>query len=313
MLAVEVTNLSFAYGERVALKKVSFAVGRGDVFGIVGPNGSGKSTLFKLLATLLDPSDGTALICQYDIRRAPGRVRAHIGVVFQSSSLDGKLTLEENLRYYGQFYGLQGAVLRNRVETVLTRLGLSDRRSDLVEQLSGGLRRRADVARCLLHQPEVLLLDEPTTGLDPVARRELWRYLDEIRAERQLTILLTTHLMSEADRCDQLALLHRGEIVALASPEELKRQMGYDVLTLHTPQPQELAARLREQFRLEPRLMENAVRIEVAEAHQLVARLVDAFSTLIESVNLSKPSIEDVFMLRTGATIRGEQQTGNDG
>jgi ABC-2 type transport system ATP-binding protein len=304
MLAVEVANLSYAYGERVALKKVSFAVGQRDMFGIVGPNGSGKSTLFKLLATLLDPSDGSAIICQRDIRRESHRVRAHIGVVFQTSSLDGKLTLEENLRHYGQFYGLRGARLRDRVGTVLARTGLNDRRSELVERLSGGLRRRGDVARCLLHEPDVLLLDEPTTGLDPVARREFWRYLNEIRAERDLTILVTTHLMSEADRCDQLALLHQGEIVALASPEELKREMGYDVLTIQTQQPQELASQIQEQFHLEPRVVANAIRIEVVEGHQFVARIVDAYPGLIESVNVSKPSIEDVFVLRTGATVQ---------
>lgn len=310
MLAVEAANLSFAYGERAALKKVSFAVGQRDMFGIVGPNGSGKSTLFKLLATLLDPTDGTALIFGHDIRREPDKARERIGVLFQTSCLDGKLTLEENLRHYGHLYGMRGSLLRNRVETALSRTGINDRRNELVERLSGGLRRRGDVARCLLHEPDILLLDEPTSGLDPVARRDFWRHLDELRSEREMTVLVTTHLMSEADRCDQLALMHCGEIIALASPDELKREMGYDVVTIQAHQPNELAERLRETFGLDPRVTGNAVRVEVVEGHRIIARIVDACPGRIESVNLSKPSIEDVFALRTGAKIEADAESG---
>lgn len=307
MLAVEVVQLSCAYGDRLVLKKVSFAVGEGDLFGIVGLNGSGKSTLLRVLATLLVPLEGTARVCRYDILRQAEQVRRHVGVVFQTSSLDGKLTLEENLRHYGQLYGLYGRKLAERVEGVLRRTDLYERRNEVVERLSGGLRRRGDVARSLLHEPDVLLLDEPTTGFDPVARHEFWRYLDELRAERPLTVLLATHLMNEAERCHQLALLHHGEIVALASPEELRREMGYDVLTIQTVQPHELARKIREHFQIESCVGENLVRMEVREGHQLVGRLVETFPDLVESVRLNKPSIEDVFVFRTGTLAPQER------
>lgn len=308
MLAVEVSQLSYAYGDRLVLKKVSFVVEEGDIFGVVGLNGSGKSTLLKVLATLWVPSEGTARVCRYDVVRQAEQVRRHIGVVFQTSSLDNKLTLEENLRHYGQLYGLHGKKLAERVECVLRRTGLYERRTERVGRLSGGLRRRGDVARSLLHEPDVLLLDEPTTGFDPVARREFWQYVEELRVERPLTILLATHLMNEAERCHQLVLLHGGEIVALASPEELRREMGCDVLTIQTAQPQELAQKIQERFHVESRVGKNLIRMEVVEGHRLVGPLVEAFPDLIESVRLSKPSMEDVFVFRTGALTPQEHE-----
>ncbi|MBM3216689.1 ABC transporter ATP-binding protein [Candidatus Poribacteria bacterium] len=310
MLAVEVADLSYAYGEREALRKVSFGVPRGSVFGIVGPNGSGKSTFFKTLATLLRPTTGNAIVFGDSVLDGPARVRQHIGVVFQESGLDGKLTLEENLHHHARLFGMRRARRRERIDTVLDRTGLDDRRRDLVEELSGGLRRRGDVAQSLLHEPKLLLLDEPSTGLDPVARRELWRYLDEIRAERDLTILVTTHLMDEADRCDELALLHRGELVALASPQTLKDEMGYDVITIHCEDAGALSRSIRDRFPLEPRVKSGTIRIEVEHGHRWIAKLVEAFPDTMDSVNLSKPSIEDVFVTRTGASIVAEDAAG---
>jgi ABC-2 type transport system ATP-binding protein len=197
---VAVENLTHRYGERVALSGVSFAVKEGEIFGLLGPNGGGKSTLFRILSTLMSPTEGKAAICGHDVGREPGAVRRRIGVVFQSQSLDKKLTVEENLRGQGHLHGMSGATLRERIEKVADRLGLSDRRGDLVEVLSGGLRRRVEIAKGLLHKPSVLLMDEASTGLDPGARRELWQYILELREREGVTVLLTSHILDEADR-----------------------------------------------------------------------------------------------------------------
>ena len=233
-VAVAVNDVSHFYGDRAALSHVSLDVARGEMFGVVGPNGSGKSTLFRILTTLLAPTRGSASILGLDVSSSPNEVRRSIGVVFQESILDGKLTLEENLLHHGHLYGLWGKALRVRVTDLLAMIKLEDRRKDHVETLSGGLRRRGELAVCLLHEPPVLLLDEPTVGLDPVARHEFWNDVARMRVAKELTVLLTTHLMDEADRCDRLVLLREGEVCALASPDDLKSEMGYDILTVRT-------------------------------------------------------------------------------
>src|SRR5579872_232284 len=223
--AIEVEGLRHSYGERAALRGVSFDVRPGEIFALLGPNGSGKTTLFRILSTLMLPTGGRAVIARFDPARQPAEVRRRLGIVFQSPSADLKLTVAENLRHQGHLYGLRGAVLRERIEEMLGRVGLADRARDKVETLSGGMQRRVELAKGLMHRPDVLLLDEPTTGLDPGARLDVWQYLRELRAQERVSILVTTHLMEEAERCDRLAILNSGEIVALGTPVALRGQI----------------------------------------------------------------------------------------
>lgn len=302
-MIVAVEDLSHRYGSRAALSQVSFAVAAGSVFGLLGPNGSGKSTLFRILSTVLAPSEGRAMVAGFDVVNDPGEVRCKIGVVFQSQSLDRKLTVEENLKAQGHLYGLAGAPLRGRVSDALGRLGLDDRRSDIVGSLSGGLMRRVEIAKAVLHEPSVLLMDEPSTGLDPVARREMWQYLDDLRKTREVTILVTTHLLDEADRCDRLLLLHQGRIVAEGAPAELKSRVGGDVVVLESNDAPSLSQRLAERFRVQPILVDGVVRVEIEGGHRFVAEAVEAFPGAIQSVIYHKPTLEDVFVDLTGAKI----------
>jgi ABC-2 type transport system ATP-binding protein len=300
---VAVENLTHRYGDRVALSGVSFETRQGEIFGLLGPNGGGKSTLFRILSTLMAPSEGKASICGHDVGREPGAVRRKIGVVFQSQSLDKKLTVEENLRGQGHLHGMSGAALRDRMEKVLGRLGLSDRRGELVEVLSGGLRRRVEIAKGLLHQPSVLLMDEASTGLDPGARRELWRYILELRESEGVTVLLTSHILDEADKCDRLVLLHEGRVVAEGSPAELKAKIGGDVVILETSNPAELAPQIESRFQVHPSCVDGTLRVEIANGHRFITEVVEAFPGSIESVALKKPTLEDVFLKETGAPL----------
>jgi ABC-2 type transport system ATP-binding protein len=293
-LSVEVEGLTHRYGERVALDGVTFAVRSGEIFGLAGPNGGGKTTLFKILSTALSQGSGTARVAGIDVR--DGAVRRKIGVVFQSPSLDAKLTVAENLLHHGHLYGLSGAGLRKGIGEELARFGLADRAGDRVEKLSGGLQRRVELAKSLLHKPEVLLLDEPSTGLDPGARRDLW---DALRGLKGVTVLLTTHLLDEAERCDRLAILHKGKIAAIGEPLVLRAEIGGDVVTVRSRDPQRLAASMQEKLGEASQAMEGGLRISKDRGHEFVVRLVEAFPGLIESVTVSKPSLEDVFLAKT--------------
>jgi len=293
-LSVEVDGLTHRYGERTALDGIAFAVRSGEIFGLAGPNGGGKTTLFKILSTALTPTSGTARVAGIDVRE--DAVRRRIGVVFQSPSLDVKLTVAENLLHHGHLYGLSGGGLRTRIDEELARFGLADRRGDRVEKLSGGLQRRVELAKSLLHRPEVLLLDEPSTGLDPGARRDLW---DALRSLKGVTVLLTTHLLEEAERCDRLAILHKGRIAALGEPLALRGEIGGDVVSVRTRDPKQLAASLREKLGEEPQIVDGTVRLSKERGHEFVVRLVEAFPGLIESVTVAKPSLEDVFLAKT--------------
>jgi len=300
---VAVENLTHRYGERVALSGVSFAVNEGEIFGLLGPNGGGKSTLFRILSTLMAPTEGKASICGHDVGREPGAVRRRIGVVFQSQSLDKKLTVEENLRGQGHLHGMSGATLRERIEKVAGRLGLGDRRNELVEVLSGGLRRRVEIAKGLLHKPSVLLMDEASTGLDPGARRELWQYILELREQEGVTVLLTSHILDEADRCDRLALLHEGKLVSEGTPAQLKSKIGGDVVILETTDLAVLGQKIESRFQVRPVSVDGTLRVEIANGHRFITEVVEAFPGSIESVALHKPTLEDVFLRETGATL----------
>ena len=293
-MSVEIDGLTHRYGERLALDGVSFSVRKGEVFGLLGPNGGGKTTLFKILSTALRPTSGSARIEGVDVR--DDAVRRRIGVVFQAPSLDQKLTVAENLLHQGHLYGLRGAALRLRIDEELGRFRLSDRARDRVEKLSGGLQRRVELAKSLLHRPEVLLLDEPSTGLDPGARRDLW---DALRSLKGVTVLLTTHLLEEAERCDRLAILHKGKLVALGAPLDLRGEIGGDVVTIRAKDAEALAAAIREKLGETATVVQGAVRLARERGHDLVGRLVETFPGLVESVTVAKPSLEDVFLTKT--------------
>jgi ABC-2 type transport system ATP-binding protein len=298
--AIETVALTHRYGERTALDALDLVVEPGAIFGLLGPNGGGKTTLFRILSTLMAPTSGTARVLGGDTVADAAAVRARIGVVFQAPSLDGKLTVAENLRYQGALYGLSRARARERADAMLARVGLSDRRGDRAENLSGGLKRRVELAKGLLHGPELLLLDEPSSGLDPGGRRDLWTYLERIRREDGVTSLVTTHLMEEAERCDRLAILHRGRIVALGAPDALKAEIGGDVVTLETADGDALAAALREDFGVEAAAVGGRLRFEHADAAALVPRLAAAYPGRIATITVGKPTLEDVFVAKTG-------------
>ncbi|MEX0718122.1 MAG: ABC transporter ATP-binding protein [Planctomycetaceae bacterium] len=298
--AIALQALAHRYGDHQALDDVSFDVAAGEIFGLLGPNGGGKTTLFRVLATLLPVQRGRATLAGFDVAGDPEAVRRAIGVTFQSPSLDKKLTVAENLKHQAHLYGLSGATMRTRIDDLLAKLSLSDRRSDRVESLSGGMQRRVEIAKGLLHEPRVLLLDEPSAGLDPGARHDLWRYLAQLRAEAEVTVLVTTHLMDEAERCDRLAILDRGRIVALGTPDELRSSVGGDCLTIRGDRPDELARRIAERFQVHSQRVGDALRIERERGHDLLRELVDAFPGEIESIALGKPTLEDVFIARTG-------------
>jgi ABC-2 type transport system ATP-binding protein len=316
---ISVQNLVHRYENRTALNGVSFDVRPAELFGLLGPNGSGKTTLFRILSTLMVPSAGRTAIMGYDAAREPARVRRQIGVVFQAQSVDEKLTAYENLWHQGHLYGLRGAALKKRIYEILSRVGLADRAEELVETFSGGMQRRIELAKGLLHYPGVLLLDEPTTGLDPGARRDLWQYLQMLRDDVHVSVLVTTHLMEEAERCDRLAIMNEGNLVALGTPTELKSEIGGDVVLLEAAHDAGLLAeRIRARFHVETTVLENQVRMEHKGAHRFVTEVVEAFPGEIVALSVSKPALEDVFIRRTGhkfwsdANNEGEQSNSED-
>lgn len=297
MTLVQVESLSYSYGQKKALNKVSFAVSEGELFALVGPNGGGKSTLFRLLSTLQASQDGTIrLFGQEDLLA----IRKLIGVVFQSPALDKKLTVVENLTFQGHLYGLSGDALATRIIEVLTILGVRERRNDKVETLSGGLKRRVEIAKALLHRPKLLILDEPTTGLDPLARKEIWSHLHSLRQTDSLTICLTTHLLDEAESADRVALLDRGHLVALGTPSELRDMVGTDIISMRSEKPQSLKEEIEKRFSTNVELVGEEVRIHRKEAHRFIPELVGALSEKIKSVTVGKPTLEDLFILKTG-------------
>ena len=297
---IQVQELRHLYDGRPALDGVSFEVRRAEIFGLLGPNGSGKTTMFRILSTLMLPSGGRAVINGCDAAKDPTGLRRQIGVVFQAPSIDVKLSAEENLRHVGHLYGLSGAALKRRVEEMLSRVGLADRAKDRAETFSGGMQRRLELAKGLMHRPSVLLLDEPTTGLDPGARRDLWQYLHILRDEEHVTVLVTTHLMEEAERCDRLVILNQGKVVALGTPAELKSEIGGDVLLLESGDPPTLASKIEQRFGVTPAVLDGKVRLEREQGHRFVTEVVEAFPGEIQSVSVSKPTLEDVFIHRTG-------------
>src|SRR5437773_5736089 len=283
---ITVIDLVHRYDGRTALNGISFDVRQAELFGLLGPNGSGKTTLFRILSTLMVPVGGRALILGLDAAREPNALRRQIGVVFQAQSIDLKLTAAENLWHQGHLYGLSGRALKARIYEMLSRVGLADRSRDKAQTFSGGMQRRLELAKGLLHHPLVLLLDEPTTGLDPGARRDLWLYLQTLREQEQVTVIVTTHLMEEAERCDRLAILNEGNIVALGTPAELKHEIGGDVIMLEAEEPEVLAERIRARFHLDVQVLGGKVRLERENGHRFVTDVVEAFPGEIQAVSI---------------------------
>lgn len=305
---IQLEGLTHDYGTRLALDHLSFHVGEAEIFGLLGPNGSGKTTLFRILSTLMVPSGGKGSLQGFDVAREATRVRQQIGIVFQARSLDLKLTVAENLRHQGHLYGLSGKQLSSRIDQVLERVGLADRAKEYVETLSGGMQRRVELAKGLIHSPSVLLLDEPSTGLDPGARRDLWLYLRSLRDDEGVTVFVTTHLMEEAEHCDRLAILSNGRLVALGTPFELKSAIGGDVVLFETASEEaakNLASRITQHFGADlaaasPVVLGSTVRLEREDGHRFITRVIEAFPGEINGVSVAKPSLEDVFIQRTG-------------
>lgn len=307
--AIDIQGLSHRYGDHRALDDVSFSVKRGELFGLLGPNGGGKTTLFRILSTLLPVQSGSVSIFSRDVVAFQDVVRSLIGVVFQSPSLDGKLTVGENLKHQGHLYGLRGDDLKRRIDRLLNRLGIADRQRDRVESLSGGLQRRVEIAKGLLHDPQLLLLDEPSTGLDPGARSDLWKYLKDLRAADGVTAVVTTHLMEEAENCDRLGILDGGRIAAVDTPTALRARVGGDCLTIETDSPEELAKQINERFQLQPQTVDGRLRIERERGHDLVRELVEAFPESVKTISLGKPTLQDVFIQLTGHRFWREDES----
>jgi ABC-2 type transport system ATP-binding protein len=302
--AISVRGLAKRYGEIEAVAGVDFDVRRGEVFGFLGPNGAGKTTTINVLCTLARPTAGSATVAGYDVVRQRDEVRRNIGLVFQDTTLDGYLTAERNLRFHAELYGVPRPQVGARLKAVLDMVGLWERRGSRVQTFSGGMMRRLEIARGLLHSPHVLFLDEPTVGLDPQTRSHIWSYIEELRRREDITILMTTHYMDEAEHCDRIAIMDHGKIVALDTPEALKASVGKDRIQIQTTDDEAAIAALRERFGIEAGIHEGAITFFVPGGEEFVPRLFAELGVPIRSVSVTRPTLDDVFMSYTGKTIR---------
>ena len=306
--AIAVRDLVKHFGEVRAVRGVNFEVAAGEVFGFLGPNGAGKTTTINMLCTLAKPTSGEARVAGHDVVRERDDVRRNIGLVFQDPTLDGYLTAAQNLRLHAELYGVQSDLVKPRMQQVMEMVGLWERRDSVVGTFSGGMRRRLEIARGLMHSPRVLFLDEPTIGLDPQTRRSIWTYIRELKEREEITIFMTTHYMDEAEWCDRIAIMDHGQIVALDAPETLKAGIGHDRVTIHTDDDQAAIEALRRQFHIEAKVAEGAVTFGVPSGEQFVPRLFAELSIPIRSVSVSRPTLDDVFMSFTGTTIRDAEE-----
>ncbi len=306
--AIEVRGLVKNYDEVEAVRGVEFEVATGEVFGFLGPNGAGKTTTISMLCTLVTPTAGSASVAGHDIVKERTDVRRNIGLVFQDPTLDNYMTAVQNLRLHAELYGLQRDVVAPRMRQVLEMVGLWERRDSPVGTFSGGMRRRLEIARGMMHSPRVLFLDEPTIGLDPQTRRSIWSYIAELKEREDITIFMTTHYMDEAEWCDRIAIMDNGEIVALDTPETLKAQVGTDRVTIHTEDNDAAIAALKDRFDIDARISEGAVTFGVPGGEEFVPRLFADLGVPIRAVNVSRPTLDDVFMSYTGTTIRDAEE-----
>jgi ABC-2 type transport system ATP-binding protein len=310
--AISVEGLTKRYGDFEAVKGIDFEVAPGETFGFLGPNGAGKSTTINMLCTLTRPSGGSATVAGHDVVSERDEVRRNIGLVFQDTTLDGYLTAEQNLRLHAELYGVPRDSVAERMQQVLEMVGLWERRKGLVNTFSGGMKRRLEIARGLLHSPRVLFLDEPTIGLDPQTRSSIWNYISELGQAEDITIFLTTHYMDEAEYCERIAIMDQGGIVVLDTPQALKESVGKDRLQIHTDDDDAAIAALRERFEIEATMAEGLVTFGVTQGEEFVPQLFAGLGMPIRSVSLSRPSLDDVFMSYTGSTIRDAEATSTD-
>jgi ABC-2 type transport system ATP-binding protein len=306
--AISVRDLVKSFGEVRAVRGVNFEVAMGEVFGFLGPNGAGKTTTINMLCTLAKPTSGEASVAGHDVVAERDDVRRNIGLVFQDPTLDGYLTAAQNLQLHAELYGVQSDLVVPRMRQVMEMVGLWDRKDSVVGTFSGGMRRRLEIARGLMHSPRVLFLDEPTIGLDPQTRRSIWTYIRELKEREEITIFMTTHYMDEAEWCDRIAIMDHGEIVALDSPDALKAGVGTDRVTIHTDDNEAAIAALERQFQIEAKVSEGAVAFGVPAGEAFVPRLFAEFAMPIRSVSVSRPTLDDVFMSYTGTTIRDAEE-----
>jgi len=309
---IDVQDLRKRFGTVEAVAGVTFDVQPGEVFGFLGPNGAGKTTTIKVLATLLRPTSGQVTLAGYDVVRHPTEVRQAIGIVFQDPSLDTRLTAELNLRFHAMLYGVPSGVAERRIDAVLAMVELGDRRRSRVSTFSGGMKRRLEIARGLLHAPRVLFLDEPTVGLDLQTRKRIWEYVLELRRREGVTVFMTTHYIEESEHCDRIAIIDQGQIIAVDTPEELKRGVGGDVITIGSPNPGALVREIQARFGGDPRVTDGHVVLERAGGAEFVPRVAEAFPGLVASVAVTRPTLDDVFLKLTGRAIRPESASAAD-
>ncbi len=307
MSSIEVAGLVKRFGPLTAVDDISFRVGEGEVFGFLGPNGAGKTTTINMLCTLMRPTAGSAKVAGYDVATERDAVRQSIGLVFQDPSLDDQLTARENLWFHSFLYNLTGSECARRIDEVLRVVGLWDRRGAIVRTFSGGMKRRLEIARGVLHHPRVLFLDEPTLGLDPQTREHVWAYILDLQRKHEITVFMTTHYMEEAEHCDRIAIIDRGKIAALDTPEALKRTVGADIVTLRVEDSEDASREIRRRFGLEPLVEDKRIRLEVEAGADLIPEIVRELGVAIRSVDLHRPTLDDVFLKLTGRAIREDE------
>lgn len=309
---IRVENLEKSFGENKAVKGVSFDVQEGEIFGLLGPNGAGKSTTIKILVTILKKDGGIAEICGNDVDNSQNDVRKSVGIIFQDPSLDERLTAQENLYFHSKLYHVPPKEIDDRIDKALRLVSLQDRRNDLVITFSGGMKRRLEIARGIIHTPKVLFLDEPTIGLDPQTRQYIWEYLVNLRKSQNLTMLLTTHYMEEAEICDRIAIMDNGEIIALDTPENLKKSIESDVITISTDDNEYMAELIKSKFNITAIVQDEFLKISVPDGKTFLPGLFEISEGKILSVEIKRPSLEDVFIKLTGRNIREEEASARD-
>jgi ABC-2 type transport system ATP-binding protein len=304
--AIEIRDLIHKYGDRCAVDKINLQIEEGEIFGLLGPNGGGKTTLFRILSTLLKPTSGEVKVLGLDPNTQSAEIRSRIGVVFQSPSLDAKLTVQENLIHQGHLHGLRGRKLKDRIDGLLSRMGLAARKHDRAEVLSGGLLRRVDLVRGLLHRPDLLIFDEPSTGLDPGVRRTYWTDLERLRESDGTTLILTTHFIEEAERCDRVGILDQGKLVGEGRPSDLKKAVGKDVIVIEADDVEGLSEDLGQLDGITPIVVDGTLRIECVDGHHLMGELYTSFRDRMSAITLGKPTLEDVFVRETGHSLQSD-------
>ncbi len=310
--AVLVEGLTKNFGDIQAVRGIDLTVYSGETFGFLGPNGAGKSTTISILCTLLDPTGGTARVADFDVLTQRDDVRRNIGLVFQETTLDGYLSAAQNLEFHAELYGVPRDLVKPRMQQVLEMVGLWERRDSRVQAFSGGMKRRLEIARGLMHSPTVLFLDEPTVGLDPQTRSSIWKYLYQLRDTEDITIFVTTHYMDEADHCDRIAIMDAGKIVALDTPAALKAQVGKDRVEIRTDDDEAAIVAIRDKFGIAATVVDGKVSFAVADGERFVPQLFE-MGMAIRAVSVARPSLDDVFMAHTGSSIRDAEQSGRTG